>query len=81
MILLSLLILDDKAGNVRYSKRCKSHSTFSAEVTIVLAENAGMDPLDAQAQLRAKGGLRKPRYGIDVFNKKKSRRHGGQRHL
>lgn len=40
------------------------------KVAIVLAENAGMDPLDAQTQLRAKAGSEKPRYGIDVFNKK-----------
>ena len=40
------------------------------KVAIVLAENAGMNPLDAQAQLRAKAGSGKPRYGIDVFNGK-----------
>jgi chaperonin GroEL (HSP60 family) len=42
-------------------------------VAIVLAENAGMDPIDAQAQLRAKAGSeggKKPRYGVDVINGK-----------
>ena len=29
-----------------------------------------MNPLDTQAQLRAKAGSGKPRYGIDVFNGK-----------
>ncbi|MEP0825798.1 MAG: thermosome subunit, partial [Nitrososphaera sp.] len=42
-------------------------------IPIVLAENAGMDPLDTQVQLRSKsssstGG--KARYGIDVINGK-----------
>jgi chaperonin GroEL (HSP60 family) len=36
----------------------------------VLAENAGMDPIDAQVQLRARAGSGKPRFGIDVFNGK-----------
>lgn len=40
------------------------------KVAIVLAENAGMDPLDTQAQLRAKAGSGKPRYGIDIINGK-----------
>jgi archaeal chaperonin len=41
-------------------------------IAIVLAENAGMDPIDAQAELRAKAGSGgpKPRYGIDVINAK-----------
>jgi archaeal chaperonin len=38
------------------------------EIAIVLAENAGMDPLDTQAQLRAKSALAKPKYGVDVIN-------------
>ena len=29
-----------------------------------------MDPLDTQAQLRAKSALAKPRYGVDVVNGK-----------
>jgi thermosome len=41
-------------------------------IPIVLAENAGMDPIDTQAQLRAKvsKNSNKPRYGIDMINKK-----------
>jgi thermosome len=41
-------------------------------IPIVLAENAGMDPIDTQAQLRAKvsKSSNKPRYGIDMINKK-----------
>jgi thermosome len=38
---------------------------------LVLAENAGMDPIDAQVQLRTKiTNSDKPKYGIDVINKK-----------
>ena len=40
------------------------------EIAIALAENAGMDPLDTQTQLRAKAALAKPKYGIDVINGK-----------
>jgi thermosome len=40
------------------------------DIAIALAENAGMDPLDTQTQLRAKAALAKPRYGVDVFNGK-----------
>ena len=40
------------------------------EVAIALAENAGMDPLDTQTQLRAKAVLAKPKYGVDVINAK-----------
>ena len=39
-------------------------------IPIVLAENAGMDPIDTQAQLRTKATTKKPRYGIDMINKK-----------
>jgi archaeal chaperonin len=41
-------------------------------IPIVLAENAGMDPIDTQAQLRARisKGSNKPRYGIDMIDKK-----------
>jgi archaeal chaperonin len=39
-------------------------------IPIVLAENAGMNPLDTQVQLRAKITSDKPRYGIDVINKR-----------
>jgi thermosome len=40
------------------------------EIAIALAENAGMDPLDTQTQLRAKAALAKPKYGVDVINGK-----------
>ncbi|MDQ4018194.1 MAG: TCP-1/cpn60 chaperonin family protein [Thermoproteota archaeon] len=40
------------------------------EIAIALAENAGMDPLDTQTQLRAKAALSKPKYGVDVVNGK-----------
>jgi thermosome len=40
------------------------------EIAIALAENAGMDPLDTQTQLRAKATLAKPKYGVDVINGK-----------
>jgi chaperonin GroEL (HSP60 family) len=39
-------------------------------IPLVLAENAGMDPIDVQAQLRAKITGNKPRYGIDMSHKK-----------
>jgi chaperonin GroEL (HSP60 family) len=39
-------------------------------IPLVLAENAGMDPLDTQVQLRAKATTAKPKYGIDVLNAK-----------
>src|SRR5919202_4441637 len=41
-------------------------------IPILLAENAGMDPLDTQVQLRSKGSTTsgKARYGIDVLNGK-----------
>jgi thermosome len=40
-------------------------------IPLVLAENAGMDPIDTQVQLRTKiSNSEKPRYGIDVINKK-----------
>ena len=42
------------------------------EIAIALAENAGMDPLDTQAQLRAKAAGAKPKYGVDVINGKVS---------
>ncbi len=38
------------------------------EIAIALAENAGMDPLDTQTQLRAKASVAKPKYGVDVLN-------------
>jgi archaeal chaperonin len=37
-------------------------------IPIVLAENAGMDPLDTQVQIRSKSNVGKARYGIDVIN-------------
>ena len=40
-------------------------------IPLVLAENAGMDPIDTQVQLRTKiTNSSKPKYGIDVINKK-----------
>jgi thermosome len=40
-------------------------------IPLVLAENAGMDPIDTQVQLRTKITTSdKPKYGIDVINKK-----------
>jgi archaeal chaperonin len=39
-------------------------------IPIALAENAGMDPLDTQVQLRSKSSTGKARYGIDVLNGK-----------
>jgi len=39
-------------------------------IPIILAENAGMDPLDTQVQLRSKSTTGKARYGIDVMNGK-----------
>jgi chaperonin GroEL (HSP60 family) len=40
-------------------------------IPLVLAENAGMDPIDTQVQLRTKiSNSDKPKYGIDVINKK-----------
>jgi thermosome len=40
-------------------------------IPIILAENAGMDPLDTQVQLRSKSsGTGKARFGIDVVNGK-----------
>jgi thermosome len=39
-------------------------------IPIVLAENAGMDPLDTQVQLRSKSTAGKARHGIDVLNGK-----------
>jgi thermosome len=40
-------------------------------IPLVLAENAGMDPIDTQVQLRTKiTSSDKPKYGIDVINKK-----------
>jgi thermosome len=39
-------------------------------IPLALAENAGMDPLDTQVQLRSKSSTGKARYGIDVLNGK-----------
>jgi archaeal chaperonin len=40
-------------------------------IPLVLAENAGMDPIDTQVQLRTQiTSSDKPKYGIDVINKK-----------
>jgi archaeal chaperonin len=39
-------------------------------IPLVLAENAGMDVIDTQVQLRAKATSAKPKYGIDVLNSK-----------
>src|SRR5918999_1581879 len=40
------------------------------ELPLTLAKNAGMDPLDAQVELRAKVDSASIRYGIDVFGGK-----------
>ena len=37
-------------------------------IPVVLAENAGMDPLDTQVQLRSRSNTGRARYGIDVIN-------------
>jgi thermosome len=40
-------------------------------IPLTLAENAGMDPIDSQVQLRSKvSTTSKPKYGIDVINAK-----------
>ena len=39
-------------------------------IPLVLAENAGMDPLDTQVQLRARSSKGKASFGIDVINTK-----------
>jgi len=39
-------------------------------IPLVLAENAGMDVLDTQVQLRAKSSTEKVRYGVDVLEGK-----------
>jgi thermosome len=40
-------------------------------IPLALAENAGMDPIDSQVQLRSKVSTsNKPKYGIDVINAK-----------
>jgi thermosome len=39
-------------------------------IPLVLAENAGMDPLDTQVQIRTKANTAKPKYGVDVLNAK-----------
>lgn len=61
-----------------WSKSVEGRAQLAAEqfadcvetIPLVLAENAGMDPIDAQAQLRAKITGNKPRYGIDMSHKK-----------
>jgi thermosome len=37
-------------------------------IPLVLAKNAGMDPLDTQVQLRARATTAKPKHGVDVFS-------------
>jgi archaeal chaperonin len=39
-------------------------------IPLVLAENAGMDPLDTQVQLRARATTARPKYGVDVLSAK-----------
>jgi archaeal chaperonin len=67
------------SGQLReWSKSVEGRAQLAAEqfadsvetIPLVLAENAGMDPIDTQAQLRAKISGNKPRYGIDIINKK-----------
>jgi len=37
-------------------------------IPLVLAKDAGMDPLDTQVQLRARATTAKPKYGVYVFS-------------
>src|SRR5918995_784176 len=62
-----------------WSNRLDGREQLSAEkfiealesIPLTLAENAGMDPIDSQVQLRAKVSISsKPKYGIDVLNAK-----------
>ena len=62
-----------------WSKSFEGRAQLAAEqfaesietIPLVLAENAGMDPIDTQVQLRTKiSNSDKPKYGIDVINKK-----------
>jgi thermosome len=62
-----------------WSNRLDGREQLSAEkfiealesIPLTLAENAGMDPIDSQVQLRAKVSTSsKPKYGIDVLNAK-----------
>jgi chaperonin GroEL (HSP60 family) len=61
-----------------WSKSVEGRAQLAAEqfadsletIPIVLAENAGMDPIDAQTEFRAKITSRRPRYGIDMTRKK-----------
>lgn len=61
-----------------WSKSVEGRAQLAAEqfadsletIPLVLAENTGMDPIDAQAQLRAKITANKPRYGIDMSHQK-----------
>src|SRR5215211_7805239 len=60
-----------------WSNGLKGREQLSAEkfiealesIPLTLAENAGMDPIDSQVQLRSKVSTsNKPKYGIDVIN-------------
>ena len=62
-----------------WSNKLNGREQLSAEkfiealesIPLTLAENAGMDPIDSQVQLRAKvSSTNKPKYGIDVINGK-----------
>jgi len=62
-----------------WSTRLNGREQLSAEkfiealesIPLTLAENAGMDPIDSQVQLRSKVSTsNKPKYGIDVINTK-----------
>ncbi len=62
-----------------WSKKLDGREQLSAEkflealesIPLTLAENAGMDPIDSQVQLRAKVSISsKPKYRIDVLNAK-----------
>lgn len=62
----------------QWSNSLEGRAQFAAEhfadaietIPLVLAENAGMDPIDTQIRLRAKISSNKPKYGTDVINKK-----------
>lgn len=62
-----------------WSNKLNGREQLSAEkfiealesIPLALAENAGMDPIDSQVQLREKvSSTNKPKYGIDVINGK-----------
>jgi archaeal chaperonin len=70
---LASLKLREWAGTLsgRAQLAAEKYADGIETIPIVLAENAGMDPLDTQVQLRSKTTLNgKARYGVDVINGK-----------